>query len=100
MARVAVAFIYGSVTRNEHHAASDVDVLIVGDVLLFDLDDTLRAAEKRLGRTISVTLFDRDEYRKRRETNDHFVRTVLAGPKIFLAGDEASLASLIEQLAR
>ena len=40
--RVHVACIYGSVARGEHHATSDVDVLIVGDVLLSDLDGPLR----------------------------------------------------------
>jgi len=99
-ARMPAAFIYGSVARNEHHAASDVDVLIVGDVLLSDLDDTLREAEKRLGRTVSITLLDPEEYRTRHRANDHFLRAIMAGPKIFLVGDDATLASLNDHGAR
>ena len=36
--RIDVAFVYGSVARAEQRATSDVDVLIVGDILLSDLD--------------------------------------------------------------
>lgn len=89
--RIHVAFIYGSVARGEHHATSDVDVLIVGDVLLSDLERPLRAVEKRLARHVSVTVMDQKEFAKRRKAKEHFLHTVLAGPKIFLIGDAGQL---------
>jgi predicted nucleotidyltransferase len=98
--RIAVAFIYGSVARGEHRAASDVDVLIIGDILLSDLDPILRNAEAALGRTISPTLLDEKSYRKRFAEDDHFLKTVLAGPKIFLIGDAAKLKQIRERRAR
>ena len=89
--RLHVALIYGSVARGQHHATSDVDVLIVGDVLLSELEGPLGDAEKRLARTISPTVMDLKEFVKRRTANDHFLRTVLAGPKIFLVGGPRQL---------
>ena len=91
---IDTAFIYGSVARGEHHARSDIDVFIVGDVLLSQLALPLSDAEKSLGRPISTTIFDRKEFASRVEKHDHFISRVLAGPKIFLIGDEARLEAL------
>jgi predicted nucleotidyltransferase len=89
--RLHLAFIYGSVARGEHHATSDVDVLIVGDVLLSDLEGPLQDVEKRLTRQVSATVMDLTEFAKRRKAKDHFLRTILAGPKIFLVGGPQQL---------
>lgn len=89
--RMQVAFIYGSVARGEHHATSDVDLLVVSDLLLSDLDGALREVEGRIGRPVSPTLMDASEFARRRKTKDHFLRTVLASPKIFLVGGPAQL---------
>jgi len=89
--RILVALIYGSVARGEHHATSDVDVLIVGDVLLSELEDAFREVETRIARPVSATVMDLREFAKRKKANDNFLRTVLAGPKIFLIGDAARL---------
>jgi predicted nucleotidyltransferase len=89
--RIHVAFIYGSVARGEHHATSDVDVLIVGDLLLSDLEVPLRDVETRLARPVSATVMDLKEFAKRKKAKDHFLRNVFAGPKIFLIGGAAQL---------
>jgi len=88
---IEVAFIYGSVARNTHHSGSDIDVFIVGDVLLSHLSLPLSEVEKRLGRPVSATIFDRKEFAGRLANRDHFIAKVLAGPKILLIGDEAGL---------
>lgn len=88
------AFIYGSVARNEHHASSDIDVFLVGDILLSQLAVPLSEAEKKLGRQISTTIFEREEFTSRLKKRDHFISKVLAGPKIFLIGDETRLKEL------
>jgi predicted nucleotidyltransferase len=98
--RVSVAFIFGSVARNEQHATSDIDVLVIGDSLLSDFDEGIRRAESRLGRQISVTLLDRMDYRKRLRARDHFLTNILSSPKIFLIGDAKTLATLDGRRAR
>jgi len=98
--RIHVALIYGSVARGQHRATSDVDVLIVGDVLLSELEGPMIDAEQRLSRHISPTVMDRREFAKRRATNDHFLRSVLAGPKIFLIGGPRELKTDDELRAR
>ncbi len=98
--RLHAAFIYGSVARGEHHATSDVDVLIVGDVLLSDLDGALHEVEKKTARPVSATVMDLKEYVRRRKAKDHFLETVLREPKIFLIGSDLELSKLYEPRAR
>ena len=93
---IDVAFIYGSVARGEHHAASDIDVFLVGKILLSQLALPLSEAEKKLGREVSTTIFDSKEFANKRKKRDHFVTKVLDGPKIFLLGDESHLKGLRE----
>ena len=88
---IEAAFVYGSVARNEQHASSDIDFFLVVDILLSQLAVPLSEVEKRLGRQVSTTIFDRNEFADRLQKNDHFISKVFAGPRIFLIGDEALL---------
>ena len=98
--RIEVAFIYGSVARGEQHATSDVDLFVLGDVLLSELDPALTTLEASLGRSVSPTVLDVRTYRKRVASDDHFIKSVLAGPKIFVVSDAVKLKSLSEGRAR
>ena len=91
---IDAAFIYGSVARSEHHAGSDIDVFFVGQVLLSQLAVPLSGVEKKLGLPVSTTIFDRTEFLSRIKKRDHFVSKVVAGPKLFLIGDESNLKAL------
>lgn len=64
---------------------------IVGDLLLSDLEVPLRDAETRLTRPVSAAVMDLKEFARRKKAKDHFLRTVLAGTKIFLIGGAAQL---------
>ncbi|MDP2829711.1 MAG: hypothetical protein Q8O37_14035 [Sulfuricellaceae bacterium] len=50
--------------------------------------------EKKLGRQVSTTIFDRNEFVSLQKKHDHFVSRILAGPKIFLIGDDERLKGL------
>jgi len=99
-AQLRAAFIYGSVARGQHRATSDVDLFVVGDILLSDIDEPIRQAESKMSMKVSPTVIDPKEFAKRRAAGDHFIRSVLAGPKIFIVGSTASLKTIGEQSAR
>lgn len=84
--RIEIAAIYGSVARGEEHAASDVDLLIVGTLQQTDLLSVLRNLEKRFGREVNVTLFSPREFRRKQSLHDHFLATVLNGKTVLLKG--------------
>jgi uncharacterized protein len=98
---IRVAFLFGSFVRGEQRAASDVDVMVVaGAALRFaDLSAALTPAQARLGRDVNPTVFPPAELARKARAGHHFVTSVLAGPKIFLIGDEHQLLTVAGQRA-
>jgi predicted nucleotidyltransferase/DNA-binding transcriptional ArsR family regulator len=85
--RIQWAFIYGSVARSEEHSASDVDLIIIGNVGLADVSSPLRKAERRLNRSVNPTTYTKDEFGSKVESNHHFISTIMRSKKLFILGD-------------
>ena len=85
--KIRCAFIFGSTAKGEDHAASDIDLFIVSDLLLSELALPIERIESKLGRSVSPTLMTEQELAGRIKAKDHFVRKVLAGPCIQLIGE-------------
>lgn len=92
--RVELAFVYGSVASGKKTARSDVDLLVVGDVSLAQIVPALRAAEARLGRDVNPTVYPVKEFQDKVKREAPFLKRVLAGPKLFVAGDDRVLGRL------
>lgn len=88
---IKFAFIYGSLARQEDHALSDVDLMIVGSVGLAAISPMLRDLEGDFNREINAACFSEDEFRKKLKAKNHFLTGVLNERKIFLIGDENEL---------
>ena len=89
--RMRAAFVFGSAARGELHASSDVDLLVVGDVLFGDVITAIQGAEKRLGRDVNPTVFSEEEFRTKVQSKHHFVTSVLGQPKMFVLGEDGDL---------
>lgn len=85
--RILWAFIYGSVARSEELSASDVDLMIIGDVGLAEVSSPLRKAERRLNRAVNPTPYTKDEFAAKTKSNNHFVAAVIRSKKLFILGD-------------
>jgi predicted nucleotidyltransferase len=84
---VHLALIYGSVAKRTDTSISDVDLLIVADDLtLEDVYAALSPAEQLLGRKVNPTLYTSEEFNRRRARGNSFLKRVLDGPVIILAG--------------
>ena len=94
--RIEVAFIYGSVARGEEKNDSDVDVIVVGDVLFGDVVAALGGVHDRIGRELNPSVFPRQEFRKKLRAGHHFLTSVMTTPKLFLIGSERELKRLGE----
>jgi len=84
--QISLAFVYGSMASGEATSASDIDLLVVGDVDEMVLNGALAQTEELLGRTVNYMLLSRREFRKRRGDDGGFLARVLAGPKIMILG--------------
>ena len=92
--KIRLAFIHGSVAREEDTARSDIDVIIVGSISLIEFAKPLARAEALLRRHVSTTIYTQAEFASRVRSRQHFIGRVLERPKIFLIGDQGALDKL------
>lgn len=82
------AWIYGSVAKGEADAASDIDLLLVGQPDQAVLASEIGRTEKMLGREINYTLLKRRELARKLEAHDPFLTDVWEGKRIALIEHE------------
>lgn len=99
-ARVRLAFVYGSVAKGSAAAASDIDLLWVGDLSPSEPVLAIAKAEQRLARKISVIAYSDDDFADLLEQGDHFLSTVLEGPVLWLFGNQEALDALRQAQSR
>ncbi|MDO8803847.1 MAG: nucleotidyltransferase domain-containing protein [Elusimicrobiota bacterium] len=84
---IKIACIYGSFARGEEKAASDIDLLILGDVEEKPLIRAIKSLEDKLQREINYTLYQPAVWKKRKAAKDSFAMEVLRQPIIALLGE-------------
>jgi predicted nucleotidyltransferase len=92
--RIVTAFVYGSFASGREKAASDVDLMVIGDVSLRELVETLSPVQNRLGREVNPTAYPPSEFHEKMSRGHHFLKDVVQGPKIFLIGSSDELERL------
>jgi len=97
---IQIAFVYGSVARQQERANSDVDLMVLGNAPFGEVVSALGPAQRALGREINPTVFAVDEFRSKLASGNHFLRSVMKEKKLFVLGTENELAKLAsKQLA-
>ena len=89
--RIRVAFVFGSIASGEEKTGSDVDLMVIGRLGLRDLSGLLSGVEEKIGREVNPHVMSENEFRSRLKAKEHFMSSVLKGPKIFLIGSENDL---------
>ncbi len=90
--QIDLAFVYGSVAKQQDTAHSDIDVMIVSASLGYaDVFGALEGTATTLGRKVNPTLYTPVEFAKRIKLDNAFVTRVLKQPKIWLIGNEEQL---------
>jgi DNA-binding transcriptional ArsR family regulator len=69
----------------------DVDILVVGDVVLPELASIIRSEESKKGREINYTVMGRDEFDFRKKRRDPFLLGILSGSRFMIIGNEEDL---------
>ena len=89
--RLRIAFVFGSVARGEEHGASDVDVVVIGEVDFAEVTKALYPTQEVVRREVNPKVFTIAEWRSRLASKSTFVGDILAKPKIFIVGTEDEL---------
>lgn len=93
--QIHIAFIYGSIAKQEDTATSDIDLMIISDTLSYaELFKLLEETEIQLGRKINPSFYSRSEWAKKHKGSNHFITSLTKQPKIFLIGTEDELGAV------
>ncbi len=78
------AYIFGSYAKGELNAASDIDLLLVGEHKILEAQKILHKIQKESGREINVVNMRSQELRERKKRRDQFIKTVFSGKVVRL----------------
>lgn len=93
-AQIFVAFVFGSIARGNPEAESDVDIMIIGNVGLRKITGMLSGISERIGREVNPHVMTSKEFKRRRKSEEHFLKRVLESPKLFICGNEDDLKAM------
>jgi len=94
--KITFAFIYGSYAKGEETTASDIDLMVLGDVSAREISKILSGVKENLQREINFVVIGMREFIKRINEDDNFLNQVMKEPKIMILGSEDELKRVIE----
>jgi hypothetical protein len=93
LGRIKYAMFSGRFLRKMKEEPDEVDLLIVGNIVLPELALLVREEEKRLNTEINYTVMTEEEFSFRRKKRDPFIISILTGSRVVLIGDEETMLS-------
>jgi predicted nucleotidyltransferase len=84
---IELAFIYGSVARNDETERSDIDLFVVGEIEEEELHGLVSDIEKGIGREVNYTLMTKREFDERKASGEPFLRRVMGERKLVVKGN-------------
>ena len=87
--RIFYCLTFGSFANGTYTHESDVDLLIIGNIKLFDLTKLLKPVEIKIKREINPVVWTIDNFKKERKSS--FVKDIFNKKIIMLRGDENEL---------
>ncbi len=89
----SIMFSGGFVRRQPKKHEDDVDILVVGDIVLPEIATLIRTEESKRGKEINYTVMSRDEFEFRKKRRDPFLQGILSYGRVMVVGDEEDLVS-------
>lgn len=72
---------------------SDIDMLIVGEIVLPELSSIVRSEEAKREKEINYTVMTADEFKFRKVRRDPFLQKILLGSRLMVVGDQEQLVN-------
>ncbi len=93
LGRLKYVMFSGKFARRLPKGPEDVDLLVVGAVVLPELALLVREEEKRLDTEINYTVMTEEEFDFRKKKRDPFILSILYDSRVMLIGDEENMLS-------
>lgn len=91
LGKIKFAMISGKFIREMGRDKTDVDLLMVGKVVLPEMVQIIKKEEERRGKEINYTVMSEEEFDFRKKRRDPFVLKILYGSRIMIIGDEEEM---------
>lgn len=91
LGRVKFAMLNGAFIRGKPRNQNQVDLLVVGNIVLPQLAQIIRAEEGKRNQEINYTVMSEEEFSFRKRRKDPFIMDILWGPRIMIIGNEEDL---------
>jgi len=92
--KVSFVMFSGKFARyKERKKEDEVDILVVGEVVLPELAALIRFEESKRGKEINYTVMSKEEFDFRKKRRDPFLLAILAGSRTMIIGDEEDLVA-------
>lgn len=91
LGKVKYTMFSGRFARRLPKGPEDVDLLVVGTIVLPELALLVRDEEKRLDSEINYTVMTEEEFEFRKKKRDPFILSILNGSRVMIIGDEESM---------
>jgi hypothetical protein len=79
------------VRRKPRKREDEVDILVVGDIVLPELANLIRVEESKRGQEINYTVMSKEEFDFRKKRRDPFLLSILSGARTMIIGNEEAL---------
>lgn len=93
LGRIKYAMVAARYLKNQPSSQDDVDLLVVGQVVLPELQAIVADEQMRRDNEINYSFMDEAEFNFRVKRRDPFILRVVTQPKVMLLGDEEELMS-------
>ncbi|RKX39489.1 MAG: toxin-antitoxin system toxin subunit [Verrucomicrobia bacterium] len=95
--QIDYAFVFGSIARSEEKAHSDVDVMVIGTLGLRKITSVIGLLASSLEREINPHVQTMEDFMKRLQEGDMFIRNIAVSEKLFIMGDEHAFGAMVQE---
>ena len=92
--RIKYAMLSSSFVRGKPYTPNEIDLFVVGTIVLPELGSIIREEETRRDREINFTPMTEEEFNFRKSRRDPFVVGILSRPRVMLIGDDEEMVKL------
>lgn len=84
---ISLAFIYGSIAKSNDTKNSDIDLMLVGEALVYgEVMEYLTEVEAQVGRDINPTIYTKEQFAERIEDEHSFTLRIMKQDKLMIKG--------------
>lgn len=91
LGKIKYAMLSGDFAKNNSDVKDNVDLLVVGVVILPELSLLIKKEEEFRKREINYTVMNEDEFNFRKSRRDPFIASIIYGSRVMLLGDEEAM---------